>query len=160
MSRAMTLGQAIREYDELVRDLARGSCAEVREMLAAKPLTLETVAEAIAAGFHGLDIMQRQVWATAAREGEPTPACREGCAFCCYQEVILSTVEVVGILARTDPADWPALVARAERTVQRTAGNPALRYRNAIPCAFQEGTRCGIYDARPSPCRTHYLTCG
>ncbi len=80
-------------------------------------------------------------------------ACKEGCAFCCYQEVPVSPLEAMGIrLAKT------ALLPRVEREaiqkeLEHTKNKENLSNQEKQKCPFLINNSCSIYAVRPIACR-------
>jgi len=93
-----------------------------------------------------------------ARSPERPPACRSGCAHCCYQAVGVSAPEVFAIhdhlRATRTPAELAAVVRRVREADDRTRGmTPAARLSPELPCPLLEAERCSIYEVRPLACR-------
>lgn len=91
------------------------------------------------------------------------PACRSGCAWCCYQKVGTVAAEVLRVarfLRESLPADETAAVrARAaEVTVRRRALPPGERKRARFPCPLLSENRCLAYPVRPLTCRGYNST--
>lgn len=85
----------------------------------------------------------------AALVGPETP-CKRGCAFCCYQAVIIPRGEAERIAAAIGRALTPASLesdADMRKARERYAGKP---------CPFLRGVECTIYAVRPLVCRTHF----
>jgi uncharacterized protein len=85
-------------------------------------------------------------------------ACREGCAWCCYQVVGTAAPEVFRILshlrATLSPEDLQSLRERVTRLAgQRRALAPSARERAVLPCALLVADRCSAYPVRPLTCR-------
>jgi Fe-S-cluster containining protein len=86
------------------------------------------------------------------------PACRNGCAHCCYQSVGVSAPEVLAIydhlVSTRSPAELTATVERIRAADDATRGmSSADRFSPELPCPFLENERCSIYEARPLACR-------
>lgn len=93
-----------------------------------------------------------------ARFPDQTPACRSGCAHCCYQAVTVSAPEVFAIhehlLATRSPDEFDAIIQRLRETDDRTRNKSAAeRLSPELPCPFLEQGSCSIYDVRPLACR-------
>ncbi|MEG1121219.1 MAG: YkgJ family cysteine cluster protein [Citrobacter sp.] len=94
--------------------------------------------------------VNRMVWMMKAADtfGAATQgkvACRDGCAHCCYQPVLISAAEAQLIAQHTaTPMKSPNFVGDS---------NPV--YVGAA-CNFLVDNRCSIYEARPFACRVHY----
>jgi Fe-S-cluster containining protein len=110
-------------------------------------------------------------------------SCREGCAACCRQLVVVSPLEALAIRAWVDarPELAPGLGAAHERHAGQVAGRPSLAtalaaldevggkpepevagalevayFSASLPCPFLRDERCGIYPVRPFACREHF----
>lgn len=158
--RADSLGaQVYAQNQGLVAGTSRAALAETRRILAGMPWPLDRERiGGLVAGWHVAIDQSLDGWrAHMAQETGKAPGCREGCSSCCYQETLVSTVELAGIAVRVPESEREALAHRAARTAERTAkGGSEARYKAAIPCPFLEGTRCGVHPIRPQACRTHY----
>ena len=93
-----------------------------------------------------------------ARAKDPpraAPACKEGCAWCCYLPVGTAAPEVLRIAAylrETLPAE--ELRALQERTRPPSeAKGPAGRPGGRAPCPLLVEDRCAAYPVRPLTCR-------
>lgn len=85
-------------------------------------------------------------------------ACREGCAFCCYQTVGTAAPEVLRIVSylrqTLTTEQMQATLARVrERAEQRRALRPDRRSRARLPCPLLVENRCIAYSVRPLTCR-------
>jgi Fe-S-cluster containining protein len=80
-------------------------------------------------------------------------ACREGCAWCCYQRVGTAAPEVFRLVAylrsTLSSEQWSALL---QRVGQRAAARRAAQ-RAPLPCVLLADDRCMAYQARPLTCR-------
>jgi Fe-S-cluster containining protein len=86
------------------------------------------------------------------------PACREGCAWCCYKPVGTAAPEVLRIVAylrdTLSPEQWGDLCARVRSGAeQRRQLGPARARRAALPCPLLVENHCSAYPVRPSICR-------
>lgn len=73
-------------------------------------------------------------------------ACKKGCAYCCYQQIQISSLEAEYIREKT--GIFPAkLSAAPSRDLQEFSGN--------TPCPFLKQGACSIYEHRPIICRIH-----
>jgi len=75
--------------------------------------------------------------------------CREGCDTCCQQDLSLSLVESLAVLARLRSPGEP-------RRAPASAPPPSPAAAEQ-PCALLQEGRCTIYANRPLICRTHGL---
>ena len=87
-------------------------------------------------------------------------ACREGCNFCCFNQVEVTPLEALGIGHYVDQnfstEDRDALMARVSRSLGLKAGKNKkrlARLRHQLPCPLLVGGRCSIYPVRPLVCR-------
>ena len=87
-------------------------------------------------------------------------ACREGCNFCCFNQVEVTPLEALGIghyvgqNFSTEEKD--GLMARVSRSLDLKAGKSKkklARRRHQLPCPLLVGGRCSIYPVRPLVCR-------
>lgn len=102
------------------------------------------------------DLMRRVAAGFEAAHGKKV-ACSAGCAFCCHQHVYVAPSEAIYIALRVLEADRPGMRRAASEQAARIAGlGRGERFAKGIACGFLEKNRtCGIYDARPSTCRTY-----
>lgn len=101
-------------------------------------------------------------WASRVLRGTPPPACRPGCAFCCYLHVVVGASEVFGLLRylknRLTEAEFIAFSDRCNETaahIHAITHQQHLLSNVRCPVLTDEGT-CGAYAARPLRCRTHH----
>jgi len=87
-------------------------------------------------------------------------ACREGCSFCCFNQVEVTPLEALRIghyLGQNcSPAEKDALMARVVQSLGLKAGKSQkklARLRHQFPCPLLMGGRCSIYPLRPLVCR-------
>jgi Fe-S-cluster containining protein len=102
-------------------------------------------------------------------DGDPAhvhlPVCREGCASCCYADVLASTPEVLRIarhLRATRSAEELArLRAHLADVAARTKETSTDEWRKAkIPCPLLDEAKqtCTVHDVRPAACRAYNST--
>jgi hypothetical protein len=120
---------------------------EQRQYTAGRLRAGRTPLEVVEVVGHAAVVADAAIAAVRARVPPRAPsACREGCAWCCYQRVGTAAPEVLNIVAylrRTlSPEQWGALEERV-----REAQGP----RRACPLLV-EG-RCLAYPVRPLTCR-------
>ena len=87
----------------------------------------------------------------------PPPACRAGCAWCCYKSIAVSAPEVLRIAAhlRTTlaPEDLAAVKQRiAELDDQTRTMSSRERAHARLPCALLADQRCTVHAVRPLTC--------
>jgi hypothetical protein len=98
------------------------------------------------------EALQEQVLGAGRR-----PACKEGCAFCCYgTRVELMAPEalvIAGLL--TDPAKEKTRSKIRETARRAQSMSAADRHRERIACPFLDEERgsCSVYAVRPLACR-------
>jgi len=115
---------------------------------------LALAAHAFSLGDHLIDYFERE-------NQLPHPiACREGCSFCCYNQVEVTPVEALGIghhvAQNFSQAEWQALMARIGRALSLKAGKSRkkiARLRPELPCSLLIDGRCSVYGVRPLVCR-------
>jgi hypothetical protein len=118
-----------------------------------------TPLEVISIAEEAIGVAEDAVRAAIATDPPRLPsACREGCAFCCYQTVGTAAPEVLRIvsyLRQTLTADqMQTTQARVrERAEQRRALRPDQRGRARSPCPLLVENRCIAYNVRPLTCR-------
>jgi Fe-S-cluster containining protein len=109
---------------------------------------------------HNADAVADEGVREALRRQPPRapPACREGCAWCCYKLVGAAGPEVLRIVAylreRSTAEEWEALRERVRRGAEQRRGLTAAQLRRrALPCPLLAGDRCSAYPVRPLTCR-------
>lgn len=82
----------------------------------------------------------------AAELVSPISACKKGCSKCCNMAVTISSYEakLIGDAIGVEP-----------KVVPNRTDDMSQEYLN-VPCTFLIDNECSIYEARPSPCRTHF----
>ncbi len=121
---------------------------------------------------------------TVLQEGGGAASCREGCAACCRQFVVVSPMEALAIgqharaAAPAQRRRWdeahvrhrgqlarrPSLVRRLQAFraaggyLTPAAGDTLERdyWAARLPCPFLDSDRCTIYPVRPFACREHF----
>jgi len=104
------------------------------------------------------------VWASAnARVTGKQLACAKGCAWCCYQQVSLTSYEAATIVDHVR-RHWSAerreaLIARLRERREQTRGldSDAIRLKR-LPCPYLEDDACSIHAVRPFRCRAYNST--
>jgi len=87
-------------------------------------------------------------------------ACKAGCSFCCYHQILITPPEAFQIgdyLQRkfTDH-DQQALAVKAQKNIQVVDGKDLeaiVHARPQLPCIFLQNNRCSLYEVRPLGCR-------
>lgn len=117
-----------------------------------------TFAGAAEVGKSAMVGTSRLVDGALAQSPDRPPACRAGCAHCCYQSVGVTAPEVFAIYdhlrATRAPGPLEAALARVREADDATRGLAAAeRLSPDHPCPFLEDGRCSIYEVRPLACR-------
>jgi Fe-S-cluster containining protein len=108
---------------------------------------------------HAAAVAEAAVAAAKARERpRAAPACRDGCAWCCYKLVGTAAPEVLRIAAylreRLSADAWESLRERVREGEQQRRGlSTAQLRRRALPCPLLVEERCVAYPVRPLTCR-------
>jgi hypothetical protein len=114
--------------------------------------------QAVAVGRNAMAGTSKIVDGALGLSPERPPACRPGCAHCCYQAVGVSAPEVFAIYdhlrATRPPDELESAVRRIREADDRTRGmTSADRLSPDLPCPFLDEERCTIYEVRPLACR-------
>jgi Fe-S-cluster containining protein len=87
-------------------------------------------------------------------------ACREGCHYCCYNQVEVTPLEALLIGHRVaqnfSPKDMKDLQKRVNRALTLKANKTKrkiARQRRRLPCPLLQDDRCLVYPVRPLVCR-------
>jgi Fe-S-cluster containining protein len=99
---------------------------------------------------------------TVLQSTQGTPACGKGCSWCCSHKVGVTVPELIAIVdqLRASPERLEVVRTKAAALAQ----NPAIfsdseKPRARIACALlDEDGSCGVYEARPLPCRSWLST--
>lgn len=90
------------------------------------------------------------------------PACSKGCSWCCSHKVGVTVPELIAVVAHLRVS--PERLEVARNRAAELAKNPLIfsdreKPRARIPCALLEADgSCGVYEARPLPCRSWLST--
>jgi len=140
---------AVQDLGEAELDLRRKQRLYTVEKLklGRTPLQLvEVVTHAVTAGDEAVQAAQ------ARTPPRAPPACREGCAWCCYKRVGTAAPEVLRIVAylreTLSAEQWQALEQRVASGVEQRRAR-----RGALPCPLLAEDRCLAYPVRPLTCR-------
>jgi Fe-S-cluster containining protein len=95
-------------------------------------------------------------------------ACREGCNFCCYNQVEVTPPEalLIGhyVAENFSPAERDGLRNRVMGALSLKAGKSKkkiARLRHKLPCALLQDGKCTVYTVRPLVCRAmHAFSAG
>ena len=122
-----------------------------------KELSAANLKKAIGELYKAVDDLLNSFLERSAADGKPA-ACKEGCSWCCYQEVFAVTHEFLYlndfVLQHLSEKQREEVLERARDKVRLTKTLPVeeqLKVRAA--CPFLEDGSCLIYKARPMACR-------
>ena len=118
-------------------------------------------AAALALAFQAFSLADQLISYFESENHLPQPiACREGCSFCCFNQVELTPPEALLIgdyVARNfSREDQDGLLARVAGDLGLKAGKSQkklARLRHRLPCPLLVGGRCSVYSVRPLVCR-------
>jgi len=115
--------------------------------------------QAIKALYAAMDELLDAFLHRAGEEGQPV-SCKQGCAWCCFQEVFAITPEFLYlneyVQKHLSEAERQAVLERAREKVKTTMNlsvEEQLRIRSA--CPFLDSGSCMVYEARPMACRIY-----
>jgi len=94
-------------------------------------------------------------------ENGTKPACKSGCAWCCFMRVRVTPLEVLSILdflhTHLDTDRLSALKQRLATTDAITRGMDGIqRGRAKIACPLLADRKCLVYPVRPMACRVYH----
>lgn len=97
----------------------------------------------------------------AASKASVSPACKAGCAYCCYYKVEARAAEVLAIknfaVSRFSPAQLQAVIEHAQRNVSEAKDLTHAEHLSTNQrCPFLQEAQCSIYEVRPSKCRAFH----
>ena len=122
-------------------------------------LSAVQLGEAIRALYTAIDELLEAFLQRASAEGQPV-SCKNGCAWCCHQEVFAITHEFLYlneyVQKHLPDADRESVLERAREKVKISMNKSLeeqLKIRSA--CPFLESNSCMIYEARPMACRIY-----
>ncbi len=154
--------EQIRAYQQLLqREMIQLSLAALR---AKAPELLEKVCREAErrADAHVQEIFRIAEADRKAGADLPNVACRAGCSFCCFLNVVVTPFEaltIVSFIRRTfKPEEIVALQERLRdyrATRGRVAPSERVHFMKPCPLLSAEGF-CTVYDSRPIACRTHH----
>lgn len=120
-------------------------------------LSAANLRRAIRELYQAVDDLLNSFLERSAADGKPA-ACKEGCSWCCYQEVFAVTHEFLYLkeFVRQHHSEKKRgeVLERARDKVKLTLNLPVeeqLKVRAA--CPFLEDGSCSVYKARPMACR-------
>jgi hypothetical protein len=80
--------------------------------------------------------------------------CRDGCSFCCYQNVDATIPEAIMVALRLVADDDPRRAAVVETADAVKDLDDEARIATARPCPFLIDKSCSVYEDRPLACRS------
>lgn len=149
--------------DPFARPLVEGQARITSEMLQESGRSAETILRIVDEAHAFGDEAAAEASASIQGASQRTPACKEGCAYCCYgTSVFASTPEVIRIaehLRATRGHDaLAALRTRLDDTAKRLAPlTQEQRQAERLPCPLLDvpSGRCTVYEVRPFACRAY-----
>ena len=109
--------------------------------------------------YRAVDELLESFVQRSASEGVAA-ACKEGCSWCCYQEVFAVTHELIylhdHLMQKGNSETEGQVLERAREKARLTDGRAEeeqLRVRTA--CPFLEEGSCTVYEVRPMACRIY-----
>jgi hypothetical protein len=140
------------EFLEVVR-MAYG---EARRILAEGTLDAALLCGLVQGALVEVDRHAALVLERTVREGRRV-GCRAGCAHCCHQHLLPSSVELALLALSIAEDERPGLLERARASAALVQDlSHAERYTRGVPCVLLEGRLCGVYEIRPSMCRSYF----
>ena len=99
----------------------------------------------------------------AAVEAPKSPACKAGCAYCCYYKVEARAAEILAVknfvVSRFPPDRLRAVIEQAERNVAEVKDlSHSAHLATNQRCPFLIDDRCSVYEVRPTKCRSFHAT--
>ena len=139
------------EFLEVVR-MAYG---EARRILAEGPLDAAMLCTVVQSAL--VEVSRFTAGAEdRAREQGRRIGCKAGCAMCCHQHVLPSSVELAMLAFAIVEDEHAALLERCRTSAALVQDlSHAERYKRGIPCVLLEGSLCGVYEIRPGMCRSY-----
>ncbi len=101
--------------------------------------------------------------ATSIEDSDVKPACKAGCAYCCYYKVEVKAHEIFLIkdfmLTKLPKAVTSRVIEEADSNARfiKTL-TPAEHLSTNIKCPFLIDSQCSIYSVRPFKCRNFHAT--
>ncbi len=101
--------------------------------------------------------------ATTIDEATTKPACRAGCAFCCYYKVEVRAHEVLNIRDYLNKQLSQALREKILQEVEQNAGlirnmTSEQQLTTNLKCPLLQDNQCSAYPVRPYRCRNFHAT--
>ena len=124
----------------------------------AEGVTPHKLKTAIRAMYDAVDGLLEAFLQRASADGKPA-ACKNGCAFCCYQPVFAVSHEILYLKDFISTQDSPKqdIYVKNSREKSLLTLNKSLAEQKQIshPCPFLEQNSCMVYEARPMACRIY-----
>ncbi len=125
--------------------------AEARAQVVSDALDRKTIKRYVEEAMHTQNMRQRVIWMYRAADQlglatKNVAPCKNGCAHCCYQPVLVTPSEAK-IIEESGAAriNWDTEL-----------GNRPNKEYVGQPCPFLKDNKCSIYQVRPFSCRVHY----
>jgi Fe-S-cluster containining protein len=141
----------------------------VKDLVAATFSGGRNEAAVLALASHAFSLADHLIDYFESHNQLPHPiACREGCNFCCFNQVEVTPPEalLIGhhVAQNFSPDEKDALMNRVTRSLTFKAGKSKkkiARLRHQLPCPLLQGGSCSVYGVRPLVCRAmHAFTPG
>jgi Fe-S-cluster containining protein len=149
--------------DAFARPLVEGQARITRDMLAEGGKTPATLANIVDEAHAFADEAAEEASARVQEAAAWIPACKAGCAHCCYgTPVFASAPEVVRIAEHLRATRDQEALARLRVAIADTATRLAplsqeARQKLDLPCPLLDvaSGRCAVYEVRPFACRAY-----
>lgn len=120
-------------------------------------------AKQVTQALHKSFARQDKLIASTLASSTTQPACRAGCAFCCYYKVEVRAHEVLAIKEYLHKNASAALLQQVQSNVAHNAQTirsltPEQHLQTNLPCALLQDNQCSIYPVRPYRCRHFHAT--
>ena len=147
-----------RDLDDIVNIFFQDGCNLAREYLSGG-VNEQNVAGLMSAAYEAVDALIQSFRNRCLREGLQID-CRDRCAWCCHQAVLVSTQEVLLVnrfITRELTAGHQQLIFRKARKKEAITGAMTVQefLQTLHPCPFLREDSCLIYTVRPMACRCY-----
>ncbi len=148
----------LRDLDDIVNIFFQDGIKLAGEHLA-DGINLASVSALMLAAYEAVDGLIWSFRNRCVREGLDMD-CRQGCAWCCHQAVLVSVQEVL-LISRHLSEKWSVEqlqeVRRRARGKEAITGDKSVRefLQTIHPCPFLDHQSCQIYPVRPMACRCY-----
>jgi len=125
----------------------------------AEGLSAEKLKGAIKAMYEAVDGLLEAFLQRTGSDGKPA-ACKNGCAFCCFQPVYAVTHEMLFLkdfIRQNIPQNKQDSFMKHSREKSLLTLNKSMEEQQKIKfaCPFLENSSCRVYEARPMACRIY-----